>query len=129
MENEFVTYKQAVRLEKLGFKKPCFSYYDTALQFKTFIGITSEILKYDGVIAPLKQQVFRWFREEHNLDYNIINWHNCLENWCFRIMNLVMDESNNLDFDSYIIEENNDSYEDAELACIDKLISLIEAKN
>jgi hypothetical protein len=130
MKNEFVTYEQAVKLKELGFNESCLFWFDekNITFFKEFpMEQPSNFNITHLVSAPLKQQVFTWFREKYNLDCSIINWHNCLENWCFRIMNLVMSDNNNLDYDSYLIEENYDSYEDAELACIDKLISLIEA--
>jgi hypothetical protein len=133
MGDLFVSYEQAVKLKELGFdpflREDCLAYFNTSnsnndLETKDWWLLRNNDFQY-ALSAPLKSQVFKWFRENHNLDYNIINWSNCLENWCFRIMNLVMDENSNLDFDSYIVEENNSSYEDAELACIDNLIGLV----
>ncbi len=68
-------------------------------------------------LAPLKQQVFRWFREKHNLlgyvdsdtqEYGI--------EYSYHINDLIEGHTH---FQLYI-----DSYEQAEQACIDELIKL-----
>jgi hypothetical protein len=113
MEKEFVSYEQAVALKELGFDEECLKYY---LQENGEWVVSDD---YDGghfVTAPLKQQVFRWFREKHDLHHVII--------WDF--------ETNNFDaglFGELVIpflEEDTilTTYEEAENACIDKLIEL-----
>ena len=61
MNKEFVKYEQALALKELGFDEPCIGYYDEGGNLYTEM---VEVLK-----APLYQQAFRWFRENHGL-YN-----------------------------------------------------------
>jgi hypothetical protein len=72
MVNEFVPYKEATALCKLGFDEPCFGYYDGNhnLQYM-FKGIPEDFTSRkmgpaDSVwvgwySAPLIQQAFKWF--------------------------------------------------------------------
>ena len=117
MEKEFVTYEQAKILHELGFNENCFRGYD--FQNGKFF-ITDRI--FDGhflIFAPLKQQVFRWFREKYNLSVYITNRLHCvheIESW-----KCVMD-------DMFYPLMTYDTYEEAENACIDKLIELVKNK-
>jgi hypothetical protein len=114
MEKEFVSYEQAVALKELGFNEKCCGYYLVRTLF-----ITS-VLVYDSqeipvVKAPLKQQVFTWFREKYGL-YSII--HCPIRNRAnFTITGFDIDRVTYSD--TLLI-----SYEEAENACIDKLIKL-----
>jgi len=101
MDKEFVTYEQALALKELGF------------EYEKFYNYTSPMTN----LAPLKQQVFRWFREKHNLlgyvdsdtqEYGI--------EYSYHINDLIEGHTH---FQLYI-----DSYEQAEQACIDELIKL-----
>jgi hypothetical protein len=68
MNKEFVSYEIALKLKELGFKEQCFSFYDIEKKLYASEGyykIGYNVLN-EEVIAPLYQQVFRWFREEHN---------------------------------------------------------------
>lgn len=115
MNKEFVPYEQAVALKELGFDEPCFGYYDEGGNLYTEM---VEVLK-----APLYQQAFRWFREKHDL-YHVIT-----------IADLGKYETGNPDFqcaiyskDPVLITNMNkyNTYEEAELACLEKLIEIIE---
>ena len=67
MKDLFVTYEQALDLKELGFDEPCLGFYSTLYDLM--------IMKTNGVkslfdsecLAPLKQQVFKWFRDKHQL--------------------------------------------------------------
>jgi hypothetical protein len=112
MENEFVTYEQALALKELGFDEYCVGFfYKPNLIWYEEINQSNLI---DGeVVAPLKQQVFRWFRAKYE-------WY------------LDLGHSERVDFyyailkNSEPIEWRNDysTYEEAENACIDKLIEI-----
>jgi hypothetical protein len=63
MQEHFVNYNQALALKELGFDEPCFGFYDI---------FTNEVkggnFPCEGSNnAPLKSQVFKWFREEHGI--------------------------------------------------------------
>ena len=121
MNKEFVTYEQALALRKLGFYEQCFGGF--AKDDKTlYIGYDAEFGEHffrDFYIpAPLKQQVFRWFREKYD-------WY------------LDLGHSERVDFyyailkNSEPFEWRNDysTYEEAENACIDKLIEIAKQQD
>lgn len=74
--DEFVSFKLALDLEKIGFNEPCLALYSNAnpktgyytLKEYRLRMITQRSQINKGVKAPLWQQVFNWFRKEHNLD-------------------------------------------------------------
>ncbi len=121
MEKEFVSYEQALALNELGFDEWCFGGYDKGygvllVGYDTNVG---EHFDRDFYIhAPLKQQVFRWFREKklHNTFPSIIQ----TRNWATLYRILEWHPGN----DSTIITTSDyyDTYEEAENAAIDKLI-------
>ena len=115
MYKEFVKYEQALALKELGFDEPCLtSYNENGKIFKVWkneivMGITK-------CSAPLYQQAFRWFREKHQLQHEI-----------------VYDMSDDLINKVYVYtifgtdrSEEYKTYEEAESACLDKLIEIIK---
>ncbi len=119
MNKEFVTYEQALALKELGFDEPCLAGYDlNKSMYVSYVSIEdSQYYSSFELKAPLKQQVFRWFREKHNLlgyvdsdtqEYGI--------EYSYHINDLIKGHTH---FQLYI-----DSYEQAEQACIDELIKL-----
>ncbi len=123
MENEFVSYTQALALKELGFNEPCLSLYlDNHKKTMTSSmkgADTNSWLKehYSGygnsITAPLKQQAFRWFREKHNLHPSIM--YNGIGQYDFTLKG---------DWSGRIW----DTYEEAEQACLDKLIEIVKIK-
>ena len=119
MEKEFVPYELALELKQLGFYELCFGYFDRK---------DCCVLKIDAVYqntnlsAPTYSQVFRWFREKHNIDA-----------W---VQPFVSEKQNGkpfLPYESYayyIFEDgvyvadgvNFLDSEEAEMACLKKLI-------
>ena len=128
MEKEFVTYEQALALKELGFDEPCLAFYDGTWDTKIYFNYkrdssgdyepftTSERLNWFGV--PLKSQVFEWFREEHGLNHMI--------DMNFRTNNYITQlwKGRECFFDEHSIK----TYEEAESACIDKLIEIVKSK-
>jgi hypothetical protein len=123
MEKEFVPYQQALELKELGFDEPCFGkFYHNHLE----IGgswLNSEFNKdeKDGNIftsAPLYQQVFKWFREKHSLFHSIdpLGYNMCLG----LVGQLGKLQSCNV--------PNYGTYEEAELECINFLITTLKLK-
>ena len=125
MEKEFVPYLLALELWEIGFDEPCFGYYDH--QIKELDTISSEVCerlcKHNTHIkAPTFQQVFRWF------DYST-DWSGFIvpskEEGCFDWWIQNYEDPN------YLTIESDDWYrgrEEAELACLEKLIELVEQK-
>ena len=104
MNKEFIPYEQALELKELGFKKD----NDFGLLYKG-----------GDIPSILYQQAFRWFREEYGLDYEITYAGKKGEYHAF--------------VDEYIYGNNGSSpsvlsYEEAELACLKKLIVIVDRK-
>lgn len=128
MTKEFIPYEQALALKELGFDEKCFGYYDPQGKFQysyTPLGYFNS-----RTIIPLYQQAFRWFRDHHALMHEISPSFTCI------ITDL--DSINKINyiytFDHYHITDNDgeqiffESYEEAELACLNKLIELVKQK-
>ena len=136
MEKYFATYTQSLALKELGFDEPCMGKYDTKQGDEWFLNIYSGHLniqfsdKNKACIAPLKSEVFEWFRERYNILNEITFFRDnkrIKKAYWFTIFkwddNMVNRE---------IIRDENDlyyyTYEEAESACIDKLIEIIKKK-
>jgi len=116
MNNEFVTYEQALALKELGFKEDCLaSYYHAGKR----LGI-GEYINHGNytILAPLKQQVFRWFREKYGWYANIMSWIHEEEIGIyheFEIYGTPDSAHGSISFKTYNEAENN---------CIDKLLEI-----
>jgi hypothetical protein len=129
MKDEFIPYEQALEFKALGFNEPCLA--------------SRDMNNGEGLIQlPLYQQSFRWFREKYNLVHEI-SWSKSKSGVSFDydIFSLVLptdDELGNEDdvyidrpmetYDSLAEKTFRDtefnSYEETELACINKLIKI-----
>jgi len=121
MEKEFAPYEQALELKELGFNEPCFRYYNyNGTHFFDYKPKTDDK---NLTKAPLYQQAFRWFREKYD-KYGVVNidLSNNLENKIFVYM--IEDKL------GYIIDrsEEYNTYEEAELDCLKKLIEIVKNK-
>jgi hypothetical protein len=112
MENEFIPYEQALALKELGFNEHCFAWYNQRQTLSCF----EEDDFWDNrdeaqCIAPLYQQAFRWFREKHGLNHFVEIDVDCEPSY----------------YNAYVqcsLVYHGDNYEEAELACLKKLIEL-----
>lgn len=117
LESEFVTYEQALALNELGFRGKCFRYWVGEIHEKSIVfALDSEKLNDDELLAPLKQQVFRWFRDNHNIIGIIEGGYTDGKNV---FSHVIWRES-----DDDWTDDIYDTYEEAENACIDKLLEL-----
>ena len=125
MNTEFISYAEAVALKELGFDDEClaiYTSYSTAMQkyYKNpallVVRQKSQFTQKTAIKAPLYQQAFRWFREKHDLGHMI----NGIGHESF-IMNIagLLHIFNAFDFETY---------EEAELACLQKLIEIVKNK-
>ena len=126
MEKEFVPYEQALALKELEFDEPCFGYYiDNKFEFFADVrscNTNSEFGFYPT--APLYQQAFRWFREKHKLYHTI----NMFGDWDKpQYSYLVSGRTMNNPAHMWHFEDK-DSHEEAELACLIKLIEIVKNK-
>jgi hypothetical protein len=131
MKQEFIQYQPALELKELRFDEPCLGYYlcrNSAFGIDDLL-ITTEwidLLPYDSSSckAPTFSQAFRWFREKYGL-YHVINMFGDWDNpqYGYIISGKTMDNPAHMWY-----YENVDSYEEAELACLIKLIEIVKTK-
>jgi hypothetical protein len=72
MENQFIPYEEALALKELGFEESCFAWYVSDNYGLEFGKVIQSDLISDGIIAPLYQQAFEWFRNHHSLFVNFL---------------------------------------------------------
>jgi hypothetical protein len=122
IQKEFIPYDRALALKELGFNEKCLANY----LFNKDLDISFWRHGMDTP-APLKQQVFKFFRERHNILANVYaNASGFLYQWEDAVGGTHRGFS---DFEGPNDSGVWDTYEEAELACLDKLIQLVkEAK-
>ena len=131
MEKEFVIYSLALRMKKLGYNGSCFAFYQVENFEEKPCGVddrdeyirtgfatckNSEIPEH-FTSAPTYSQAFRWFREKHGY-WSYIK--EATKGTC----RFYIEKFDEKFFNSDII----DSYEEAELACLEKLIKIVKKK-
>jgi hypothetical protein len=141
MEKDFIPYEPSLRLKAIGFDEPCLlriqysSGYDvyTGIKFQNSIWlgngydaeISSKKIKYKfpkhskqkhgALEIPTFSQAFRWFRENYNL-HGAVRKRNKNGNIYFEQI-----------FDEDVLQNGPfNTYEEAELACLTKLIEIVE---
>jgi hypothetical protein len=115
MEKEFVDYETTLELKELGFDEPCFGHYielknpqEGLLQ----IGLSDNFLQ-----APTYSQAFRFFREKYDMFSHLDK--NAYSKYYYDIHN-----RGEIFFD----EEYFNTPEEAEIACLTKLIEIVKQK-
>ena len=122
MKKEFIPYEQALELRQLGFDEECLASYichkEVRFDIQEQSGIrwhsvkNSEFEGGEHCAIPLYQQAFRWFREKHGSflfsDYGKFPHITIIQNLMFEYANMT--------------------YEEAELACLKKLIEVVKTK-
>jgi hypothetical protein len=126
MNKDFVPYEKALALKELGFNEPCFGYYYTLNGKDWNFAEKTEYFRLDDemniggkftISAPLYQQAFRWFRENYNL-FGQVNIHTY---FIYKISNDGFEMIKQYD-------KLTNTYEEAELACLKKLIEIVKKK-
>ena len=130
LQKDFLHYELALKMKQLGFDEPCLGYWRnedlpnpiTIGQYTTKEDIEYEISGQDEyhnfkniiALAPLYQQAFRWFREKYGF-FHYVTTHDSTDfEW------YIYDKYQN-DWEDDIVQN---TYEEAELACLKKLIEL-----
>lgn len=121
-ENNFVPYKIVKELEKIGFKGPSIGLYYNKGK-KMYYGNTAfTSIKHESTLAPLYSEVFRWFRENHNLTHVIERdggW------WLVKILDYSNENEEPPSEINFDFRVKDDTYEEAETACLKQLIKLV----
>jgi hypothetical protein len=123
MTKEFVSYDIALKLKELGFDEPCLARW-IEKDSRDGGGLKLEIWNDEDTVfevkswtkAPLFQQAFRWFREKRFLIHFSSHDHT------------IHDFYIKWSPDKSILSDAYDTYEEAELACLDKLIEIVRRK-
>jgi hypothetical protein len=123
MKQEFVPYELAFKLiYELGFKEKCLATIDQSgyLHIKGTKSSPRGSMLYDIVDCPTFSQAFRWFRESYLYYPHFFSKEDGTFVWCIRwyVDSLQKDTP----YFSSI------TYEEAEVACLDKLIDIVELK-
>lgn len=129
MIKEFVPYAESLELKQLGFDEPCFFAFDNCSTPMRCTDLRTGEQRFNGVnynsssytSQPTFSQAFRWFRETYDLMGLILPYLIIGNRWRYQITN--RNNSSGLPF-----EEGFDTYEEAELACLRKLISIVKQK-
>jgi len=116
MLEEFCTYEQALALKELGYDKQGFRYWTKNNMFSSQELSCEKPLPKDAFEAPLKQQVFKWFRDKHKIDSHVEKYLSSED--VIEYFFMANDEES----------INFETYEEAESACIDKLIEIVKKK-
>ena len=132
---DFVSYNEALKLKELGFNEPCiFGYNDYhVLRSKIASSFDGDFVKWNekydrDLKAPLYQQAFRFFREKYQWQSYIeptsdqhsreLGYNYCL--WNYK----TGEEYNTMPQNCPSGDWEFEKYEDAELACLIKLIKI-----
>ena len=120
MEKEFIPYEQALALKELGFDESCMYVFDKQRNnlMCPIYGLFENDEPDRFLNAPLYQQAFRWFREKYGMKFHIRQ--DIWNHWCSVTMILKDDE--------YTDIEDYETYEEAELECLKKLIEIVKKK-
>lgn len=128
LEKYFVPYNKVFKLKELGFDEDCLATVDQIdyLHIKGAKKLPRGSMIYDTIDCPLFCQVFDWFREKYNLDgsLSVDIWNTKKTSW--RITGGIVDKIfvNSKD-ELYDLESDEfDTYEEAQLTCLDKLIEI-----
>ena len=122
MEKEFIPYEQALALKELGFDEACLGYYTGDKMHFVLRPLMLRVNELESyvVTAPLYQQVFRWFREKYDM-----------ASFIQRFEGDVFDYEINSDIFKEVTDFGDgyfDTYEEAELECLRKLIEIVKNK-
>jgi hypothetical protein len=130
MEKEFVTIDLALRLKALGFKERVLTYYEDG---KAKLHTDIEGWDFNNsfltcVSRPTFSQAFRFFREKYGLFAEITLWGDGL-GYTSMIKEIKQEEFIEI-YQKCIVDTGLPIwvYEKAELACLTKLIELVESK-
>jgi hypothetical protein len=136
IESLFAPYEQAVQLAELGFDEPCLKYQWNDKKASLWMlesprpnALHTQKYWTDGenkcfytTSIPMFAQAFTWFREKHSIhSYIDCKWKNL--GWEYELVDL-----NKMESISSIGNYGYNKAEEAELACLIKLIEIVKPK-
>lgn len=138
---DFVPYELALELKKLGFNEPCFGYYYTLNRKDWRFAEKNEYLRLDDdisiggeftLLAPIYYQAFRFFREKFDWQFSVeatSNQHNRELGYNYWIWNhKTGEEYHTMPKNRPSGDWEYETYEEADLAGLNKLIEIVKNK-
>lgn len=129
---DFVPYQEALALRELGFDEPCFGYWNIDPQLKTPAFNMVKPFEHEWCLpAPTYSQAFRFFREKYGLHSSInlgVSDEQDRSGLEYDEYVFVIEGVNGRDYDNYNTPKFSKSPEEAELACLRKLIEIVKNK-
>jgi hypothetical protein len=128
MKELFIPYQEALEMKQLGFDEPCFGKYDGSGKHKGKLWYEmpnkgKDYIPVKDVLAPLYSQAFKWFRSKYDIA-------------CYVETKSLTTGGNTYDYTILVTkgDEWDDgkrwkTYEEAELACLRKLIELVKQQS
>jgi hypothetical protein len=131
INKEFTPYEQALALKAIGFNEPCLKYWNGIGEYFDQKDWFNWNQSEKFVSIPLYQQAFRWFREKYNIQgyiYSSTVRGNSEKTKQFTgyIWNINGIDMPFISTDAR--DELHDTYEEAELYCLRKLIEIVKTK-
>ena len=144
VDKEFVPYQEALALKGLGFDEPCFAFFqveytellptmvddDEEYRLTGYRTCSNLEMSKHYTSAPTFSQAFRWFREKYNLR-GFIGFRPNVKQFDHHIYDMSL---SGIEYTKQrtMAEYNKDplvgTYEEAELACLRKLIEIAKEK-
>ena len=127
MEKEFALYPEAFELKQLGFAEDSFRYYKNNFKLSRvglfykddwMVKVAPELKSDFLCLAPTYSQCFRFFREKHGLFVQPNATSDSTGTWYYFS---IPTKRNDICEGSFV-------YEEAELACLRKLIEIVKNK-
>jgi len=147
-DEDFVPFNESLEIKELGFFDAVFAYYrkakhntdwllfpsgDPDIQIRYQKGMQNYYSGLELISAPTYSQAFRWFRKKYGLKHDIDD-DNIGSKFYYKIKSFT-DKFDNYNDILLLIRKEKDwskiefkTYEEAELACLKKLIEICKTK-
>lgn len=124
MEEQFVPYELAVKLKELGFDEKCLMFWENTILYTTLVNPKEfkRIVADRYTSAPVWEQAFSWFRTK-GFDMWVSRSFNCFN---VNIVEYNAEEDCSDDVTDGLVFKDFIGYEEARLACLEKLIELCQ---
>ncbi len=136
LTSEFIPYDLASKMKQLGFDEPCFVWADIYTKQNVYMYPTNKnnMNQYSETVSiPTLQSAFKWFREKHGLFSSILPFQDIEYGvklcYYYCIINLNKYKDEDIMYSEFSLGASNINFsspEEAELACLEKLIETVE---
>jgi hypothetical protein len=132
---DFIPYEQALELKELGFDEPCLFAFDNCSTPMRCSDLRTSEQKFNGVnynsssytSQPTFSQAFRFFRDKYKI-ISTIHFYCDGDKWEDVVYEVRISEFEHFKTHDSFVQSEFKTYEEAELACIIKLIEIVKEK-